>query len=138
MPDERVRPIVPCPTCGRCGRAWAFGGRYRFPTPSGEPLRLCLLCAFRYRPVLRRALGTALVVGTILTAINQGDAILTLTLTPVLLWKIPLTYLVPFSVSMYAALRRLGAQQRLRGARPAIAERGAGTKRRRRGGKRGF
>ena len=35
--------------------------------------------------------------------------------------------------------RRLGAQQqRLRGARPAVAARGAGAKRRRRGGKRGF
>ncbi len=36
-------------------------------------------------------------------------------------------------------VRRLGAQQqRLRGARPAVAERGAGATRRRRGGKRGF
>jgi hypothetical protein len=44
-----------------------------------------------------------LVVGTILTVINQGDAILTATLTPVLLWKIPLTYVVPFAVSTYSA-----------------------------------
>ena len=31
-----------------------------------------------------------------------------------------------------------GAQQRLRGARPAVAERGAGAKRRRRGGEKGL
>jgi len=54
--------------------------------------------------VLRRALLTSLIVGTALTAINQGDALLSLTLTPALLWKIPLTYAVPFGVSTYSAL----------------------------------
>ena len=54
--------------------------------------------------VLRRALLTSLVVGTALTAINQGDALIAATLTPVLLWKIPLTYAVPFGVSTYSAL----------------------------------
>ena len=43
-------------------------------------------------------------VGTILTVINQGDALLGGQLTPVLLWKIPLTSCVPFAVSSYAAL----------------------------------
>jgi hypothetical protein len=47
---------------------------------------------------------TSLVVGTILTAINQGDALVTLTLAPVLLWKIPLTYFVPYTVSTYSAV----------------------------------
>ena len=47
---------------------------------------------------------TALVVGTVLTAINQGDAIVAAALTPVLLWKIPLTYFVPYAVSTYSAL----------------------------------
>jgi hypothetical protein len=41
-------------------------------------------------------------VGTALTAINQGDALVSL--APVLLWKIPLTYFVPFAVSTYSAL----------------------------------
>jgi len=39
-----------------------------------------------------------------LTLINQGDALVTTTLTPVLIWKIPLTYFVPFAVSTYSAL----------------------------------
>ena len=42
--------------------------------------------------------------GTALTAINQGDALMTARLTPVLFWKIPLTYFVPFAVSTYSAL----------------------------------
>ena len=66
--------------------------------------RLCLGCALRHPPVLRRALLTALVVGTALTAINQGDALVSLALAPVLVWKIPLTYVVPFAVSTYSAL----------------------------------
>ena len=65
---------------------------------------LCLRCALRHPPVLRRALLTSLVVGTALTAINQGDALITATLTPVLIWRIPLTYFVPFAVSTYSAL----------------------------------
>ncbi|MGE0706304.1 MAG: nitrate/nitrite transporter NrtS [Vicinamibacterales bacterium] len=65
---------------------------------------LCLRCAPRHPPVLRRALLTSLVVGTALTLINQGDALVTATLTPVLIWKIPLTYFVPFAVSTYSAL----------------------------------
>jgi hypothetical protein len=43
-------------------------------------------------------------VGTALTAINQGDALVSLALAPVLVWKIPLTYVVPFAVSTYSAL----------------------------------
>ena len=98
---ERIDPGF---RCGRCGRALAPGRCYRFAPAAGEALQLCLTCAFCHPPVLRRALTTALVVGTILTAINQGDAIVTMTLTPVLLWKIPLTYFVPFAVSTYSAL----------------------------------
>ena len=58
----------------------------------------------RHRPVVRKAAQTSAVVGTVLTAINQGDALLNHHLTSVLLWKIPLTYAVPFLVSTYAAL----------------------------------
>jgi hypothetical protein len=51
-------------------------------------------CAVRHRPIVRKAVPTALVVGTVLTAINQGDALLSHHVTPALLWKIPLTYAV--------------------------------------------
>jgi hypothetical protein len=52
-----------------------------------------------------RALGVALVVGTILFAINQLDAVLAGELTLVLIAKVALTYLVPYCVSTYSALQ---------------------------------
>jgi hypothetical protein len=52
-------------------------------------------------PMARRSLIVALVVGTILNLINQGDAIL---LAGSVSWlKIALTYCVPFAVSTYGA-----------------------------------
>jgi hypothetical protein len=48
------------------------------------------------------SLSIALVVGTLLNLINQGDAILALA---VISWpKVVLTYLVPYGVSTYAAV----------------------------------
>ena len=57
-------------------------------------------------PGIRRSLVVALIVGTALNLINQGDALLA-GMQPVL-WKLILTYLVPFAVASYgsyAALR---------------------------------
>ncbi len=51
-----------------------------------------------------RALATAVVVGTILTLINQGDHLLRGELTTAMLFKIPLTYLVPYTVTVWGAL----------------------------------
>jgi hypothetical protein len=65
---------------------------------------LCLFCALRHRPMLRRSFYTALVVGTILTAINQGTVIASGDLPSSLAWKIPLTYCVPFCVATWGAL----------------------------------
>lgn len=56
------------------------------------------------RDVVSRSLRVALIVGTILVVINQGDALLMQRFPSDLFWKIPLTYLVPFSVSTYAAV----------------------------------
>jgi hypothetical protein len=64
----------------------------------------CLRCALLYRPLLRRSLIIALVVGTILTAINQGNIIAAGDLPPALYWKIPLTYCVPFCVATTGAI----------------------------------
>lgn len=58
-----------------------------------------------YRPVTRRALRVALVVGTILFIINQADVVLRGDLTTTVALKIALTYLVPYSVSTYSALQ---------------------------------
>ncbi len=56
------------------------------------------------RDVIIRSLRIAAIVGTILVAINQGDAIVSGALTGQLMWKIPMTYLVPFLVSTYASV----------------------------------
>lgn len=56
------------------------------------------------RPVCRRAIAVALVVGTILMLINQADVLLTGHASAFVVAKIGLTYLVPCSVSTYSAL----------------------------------
>jgi hypothetical protein len=64
----------------------------------------CLRCAVRHPSLVGRATRVALVVGTVLTAINQGNLIIGGHLSAELLWKIPLTFLVPYSVSTYSTL----------------------------------
>ena len=64
----------------------------------------CLRCALQFGPMLRRSLAVALVVGSILTAINQGNIILDGDFPSALYWKIPLTYSVPFCVATTGAL----------------------------------
>lgn len=54
--------------------------------------------------MLRRSALTALVVGTILVAINQGAVLLSGHPPPSLAWQVPLTYLVPFCVATWGAL----------------------------------
>jgi hypothetical protein len=54
--------------------------------------------------MLRRSAWIAVVVGTILTAINQGDLLLAGQWSPSLAWKLPLTYAVPFIVATLGAL----------------------------------
>ena len=53
------------------------------------------------KEIWKRSLGVAIVVGTVLTAINQGDVILAGE-APVI-WKVVLTYIVPFCVATYGA-----------------------------------
>lgn len=52
-------------------------------------------------PCLRRSLGVALIVGTLLNAINQGDVLLAGGELSVI--KMVLTYAVPFCVATYGA-----------------------------------
>jgi hypothetical protein len=91
------------PTCAICGR----GARYRFAgAESGNAADLrCLRHALFYPAVFRRAIGVATVVGTILFLINQLDVVLAGHVTALVVAKILLTYLVPFSVSTYSALQ---------------------------------
>jgi hypothetical protein len=53
---------------------------------------------------VRRSLYIALVVGTIMTIINQGDVLLMEAITPLVVAKILLTHAVPYSVSTFSAL----------------------------------
>ena len=53
------------------------------------------------KPVLKRSLAVMLVVGTVLNAINQGDAFLNE--GPINWIKVVLTFCVPFLVSTYGA-----------------------------------
>jgi hypothetical protein len=46
---------------------------------------------------------TSALVGSTLLAINQGDALLSGRVPSSLWWRVPLTYLVPFVVSLHAA-----------------------------------
>jgi hypothetical protein len=94
------RPDFERLTCDLCSRP----ARYGFSAPGGAAWR-CLRHAVGYRPVARRALRVALVVGTVLFLINQVDIVLSGDLTPLVAFKIGLTYLVPYSVSTYSALQ---------------------------------
>lgn len=76
---------------------------YEVRAPDGALLR-CLRCAVTYAPLVRRSLVVALVVGTILITINQGNIILGGDFPPSLYWKIPLTYAVPYCVATTGAI----------------------------------
>ncbi|MGE3594319.1 MAG: nitrate/nitrite transporter NrtS [Dehalococcoidia bacterium] len=102
--------------CSVCSRPLHPAYRVRGTAPR------CLRHALLHPALLRRSLITALVVGTILTAINQGDRILAGDVTAVMVLKIGLTYCVPFCVSSYGAL---GAS-RVSGEDPAPAAPTAG------------
>ena len=45
------------------------------------------------------------IVGTVLNAINQGDRLIALRFDDVVWWRVGLTYLVPFCVSVFSATR---------------------------------
>ncbi len=85
--------------CQRCARPLGADGGFGL---AGEPR--CLRCTLRHRPLLRRSALTALVVGTALVGINQGNVLLDGEFPAALAWKVPLTYAVPFGVATWGAL----------------------------------
>ena len=91
-----------CERMTRSGKAFAFRPPGSLPTAAGTVK--CILCAPRHKPMLRRSAIVAIVVGTILTLLNQGDGIISGEWNNALYWKIPLTYCVPFLVATYGAL----------------------------------
>ena len=64
------------------------------------------------RSTVRRALGVAAAVGSVLIVINHGDAILRGDLSPGRLLRMALTALVPYCVSTYSSVGALRDLQR--------------------------
>lgn len=94
--------------CGGCGKDISDSVTFAFRPPGALEATAgsvkCLPCALLHGPMLKRSAIAAVVVGTILTALNQGDLLLTGQWNSALYWKIPLTYCVPFLVATYGAL----------------------------------
>src|SRR5712692_8330689 len=88
------------PVCDRCGRT----AQFRFATAGAIPALRCWRHAVVSGPVFRRALQVAAVVGTTLFLINQLAVVLSGKVTPLVILKIALAYLVPCLVSTYSAL----------------------------------
>ena len=89
--------------CVNCTCDLHRGRTFGFRTSRGEVLK-CLACALLHWPMVRRSLLTALVVGTLLTLLNQGDIIFSASWQSGLYWKVPLTYCVPFMVATWGAM----------------------------------
>ena len=104
-------------TCRGCGRrvnkGWGFSfkavlaGANRDVQAQASDIVKCLYCAMRHMPMVRRSLKVAVVVGTVLTLLNQGDIISSGAWPNALYWKIPLTYCVPFLVATFGALTNI-------------------------------
>ncbi len=92
MTQDKSRRDV-CAACLKRTAGFTLGGRPH-----------CLQCFLRYRPMLKRSFYTAIVVGAILTAINQGTVLADGSFPAALYWKIPLTFCVPFCVATWGAL----------------------------------
>jgi hypothetical protein len=56
-------------------------------------------------PIVTRSLVVAIIVGTVLNAINQGPELWRG--EPVIIWKLATTYCVPFLVASYGAFSAL-------------------------------
>ena len=68
------------------------------------------LSAARRRDVVERSLKVAVIVGSLLTLINQGDALFRGAVGTEVMVKILLTYCVPYAVSTYAAVAAILAE----------------------------
>lgn len=89
--------------CAACTRPIETPAGFRLRSDGGVVLK-CGRCALLHGPMLWRAAKASLFVGSVLTLLNQGDALFAGGPLPgALAWKIPLTYLVPFCVTVYGA-----------------------------------
>lgn len=84
-------------SCTRCSR-WVLA-LYRLKDGS-----VCFRCSLQNRRLIRRSFLVAVIVGTVLVAINQGNRLIDGEGGTDLYWKIPLTYAVPYIVATVGAL----------------------------------
>ncbi len=87
-----------------CPPAHGPSARFQFRL-NGAAHTFCLRHGLFNPKLVKTALATAAVVGTILTAINQGNVILDGHFPAQLYWKVPLTYGVPYCVASFSAMR---------------------------------
>jgi hypothetical protein len=80
--------------------------------------RLRLVCT---RPVVRRACLAAVIVGSLLVLLNQGDVIVSGQITRRLVVKSLLTPIIPFCVTMLGAFLNSGTTARVEDLRPGRA-----------------
>ncbi|MBI2882477.1 MAG: nitrate/nitrite transporter NrtS [Candidatus Methylomirabilis oxyfera] len=92
------------------------------------PRRILQYC--KHPGIVRSAVKTALVVGTILAFINHFDHLLSLRLNVTEFVKIAVTYLVPFLVATYAAARHAQSLEESEEADQETEESGAGKEER--------
>ena len=88
---------VDCECVIRAG--WAFG-----VNTAGGVAQKCLLHTLGHAPIYKRAFVVCLIVGSLLIGLNQGDVLLAGRWNTPLFWKIPLTYVVPFIVTIVGGL----------------------------------
>ena len=69
-----------------------------------------LVCS---RGVVHSALKVGIIVGTLLAFINHGDKILAMSFSSEDLFKIALTYLVPYGVSSWSSVMAIRAHTRV-------------------------
>ena len=112
--DTEAQVVTSGLACARCSKNLVQGRMFSFKSVGnqvisagagqGTEVTKCFGCALQHGPMLKRSLAAALVVGTVLTLLNQGDALLSGHWSNALVWKIPLTYCVPMLVATYGAL----------------------------------
>ncbi|MEC9308657.1 MAG: hypothetical protein VX966_04045 [Chloroflexota bacterium] len=107
--DPQTQPRGPAQeltTCYTCKRPLPLDKGHVFKSGDANTgiLIKCRVCALIHIPMIKKSGITATVVGVILTGLNQGDVILSGPISASLLWKIPLTFLVPFCVATFSAL----------------------------------
>ena len=107
---DNDRAIPSAAHCQRCRKdvthrlAFVFKGRAAAAKETPAETVKCAFCALLHWPMLKRSALAGIVVGTILTLLNQGDRLLLGNWHETHYYQIPLTYCVPFLVATYGAL----------------------------------